>query len=191
MTKPELRAALLAQRRAMAPEKAAGRSRDVHARIRRIPGWTEMRVVLVYLPFQNEVDTWALIHELWARDAQTLAPCCCPGCPGEMDFFHFQSIQDLRPGPFNILEPEPSVCASGDPLRCDCVLVPGAGFDRQGFRLGFGGGYYDRLLPRLGADTRTIGLAYDFQLLNALPREPHDYPVQVICTDKETVWAQK
>jgi 5-formyltetrahydrofolate cyclo-ligase len=189
MSKMVLRSRLLAQRRSMPPEEVLQLSRAVQARVREVPGWESMRTVLVYLPFKNEVDTWELIHDLWGRGARTLAPCCRPDCPGEMDVYHFQAVQDLRPGSYAIPEPDPQRCTLVDPRSCDCILTPGAGFDRQGFRVGFGGGYYDRLLARVRPETRTIGLAYDFQIVDAVPREPHDQSVQVICTDKETIWA--
>jgi 5-formyltetrahydrofolate cyclo-ligase len=191
MSKRVLRSRLLAQRRSMPPDEALQRSLAVQDRVREVPGWASMRTVLVYLPFQNEVDTWELIHELWGRGVQTLAPCCRPDCPGEMDLYSFRSVQDLRPGAYTIPEPDPQHCALVDPQTCECILIPGVGFDRQGFRLGFGGGYYDRLLARVGPKTRTIGLAYDYQILDALPRDTHDQSVQVVCTDKEEIWARE
>lgn len=187
--KKALRVKLLARRRGLAPDVVRGWSLAIQDRVRKVPGWDALRTVLVYLPFQNEADTWGLVHELWARGARTLAPCCRPNCPGEMDLYSFQSVQDLRPGAYAIPEPDPRRCALIDPRECEAVLVPGAAFDRRGYRLGFGGGYYDRLLSRVGPETRTIGLAYDFQIVEALPREPHDKPVQVICTDRQTIQA--
>ncbi|GAB6060252.1 5-formyltetrahydrofolate cyclo-ligase [Desulfonatronum parangueonense] len=189
MSKRILRSRLTARRRSMQAEDALRRSHAVQERVRELPNWEAMRTVLVYLPFQNEVDTWELIHELWGRGVQTLAPCCRPDCPGEMDFYRFRSPEDLLPGSYSIPEPDPGRCSMVDPLICDCILTPGVAFDRQGFRLGFGGGYYDRLLALTGVEVLTIGMAYDFQVLDDLPREPHDQSVQVLCTDKETIWA--
>lgn len=171
----------------MSQDEVLRRSKAIQDRVRSVPGWEAMATVLVYLPFRNEADTWALIHELWARGAKTLAPCCRPSSPGEMDLYAFNSAQNLRPGAHTIPEPDPRACTLADPRACDCVLVPGAGFDRLGFRLGFGGGYYDRLLPQLKPDSLTIGLAYDFQVLERLPLEPHDQPVRMVCTDTEII----
>lgn len=190
IAKQKLRSRLLARRRSMTPDEALRRSLTIQERVRKIPGWEALRTVLVYLPFQNEVDTWGLIHALWGQGVRTLAPCCRPDCPGEMDLYSFQSVQDLRPGIYTIPEPEPLRCALIEPRECEGMLVPGAAFDRHGYRLGLGGGYYDRLLSRIEPQTRTIGLAYDFQVVDALPREPHDQPVQVICTDTETIQAR-
>jgi len=187
--KKSLRSRLLARRRSMSPDEVRRQSLAIQDRVRNVPGWEAMRTVLVYLPFQNEADTWGLIHELWARGARVLAPRGRPVRPGEMDLYAFRSVQDLRPGAHAIPEPDPRSCPLVDPRGCDCVLVPGAGFDRLGFRLGFGGGYYDRLLPRLKPNTLIIGLAYDFQIVEHLPRELHDQPVRLVCTDTETIQA--
>lgn len=191
MSKRILRSRLVAQRSSMPPDEALRRSADVQENVRQVPGWQELRTVLVYLPFQNEVDTWELIHELWGRGASTLAPCCRPECPGEMDFYQFRSLQDLRPGSYTIPEPDPGLCPLVDVRNCECILTPGVAFDRQGFRLGFGGGYYDRLLALTEKNVQTIGLAYDFQIMETLPREPHDQAVQVVCTDKERIWPRE
>jgi len=65
----------------------------------------------------------------------------------------------------------------------DLMLLPGVSFDRQGFRLGFGGGCYDRVLPRLRAEAWTCGVAYGFQVVAELPREAHDVPVKLLVTE--------
>jgi 5-formyltetrahydrofolate cyclo-ligase len=188
--KAELRAAFLARRRTVSAEDAARHCGLIHDQVRALPGWKDLNTVLVYLPLPGEVDTWPLVHELWKRGARTLAP-CCRDCTGELDFFEFQAIQDLSPGRFGILEPDRQTCAQRSPEDSDAVLVPALAFDRDGFRLGFGGGYYDRLLSRLGPNMLTIGLGFDFQLVDILPRETHDQPVRVVCTEQETVWARK
>lgn len=64
------------------------------------------------------------------------------------------------------------------------VLVPGVAFDRRGYRLGYGGGFYDRLLPRLRPDCLTVGIAFDQQVVDALPAEPHDQRVGALLTER-------
>jgi len=66
----------------------------------------------------------------------------------------------------------------------DLIGVPGVGFDRRGYRLGFGGGYYDRVLAGLNSRTITVGFAYSFQVLESLPREPQDQMVKRILTEQ-------
>ena len=70
-----------------------------------------------------------------------------------------------------------------DAKKIDCVIVPGAAFDVHGKRLGLGGGYYDRFL-KLAENAKKISLAFDFQILENIPTEPHDLPVDFIITEK-------
>lgn len=136
--------------------------------------------VAVYLPIQGELDTWPMVHALWARGARVLAPRCRHACPGEMDWYAIASAADLAPGSFGIPEPDPERA----PLATEApglVLVPGLAFDRVGFRLGYGGGYYDRYLAAHPA-VWSIGLAYDFQVLEELPAAAWDRPVHALLT---------
>lgn len=77
-----------------------------------------------------------------------------------------------------------------DAAKIDCIIVPGMAFDICGNRLGLGGGYYDRFLPR-AVNAVKIALAYDFQLVDALPAEPHDSPVDIIITENKLINAER
>lgn len=92
----------------------------------------------------------------------------------------------LVPATLGIPEPAPST-PTVEPDALDWVLVPGLGFDRQGFRLGRGGGYYDRLLATLAPPIACWSIAFDCQLVDALPREPHDQPVHGVITPTEMI----
>ncbi len=94
---------------------------------------------------------------------------------------------DLQVARFGLLEPKPETLRPVDPQELDLVIVPGVAFDREGFRIGFGAGYYDRFLPKLRKDSVLISLVYDFQLMPKVPREPHDIAVHWIITEKELI----
>ena len=88
---------------------------------------------------------------------------------------------DLDDGPYGLRQPKedaPRVLLDS----VDAVLVPGVAFDETGARLGYGGGYYDRLLPQLRPDCKTIGISYDEQLLTSIPGEAHDVAVSIVVT---------
>jgi 5-formyltetrahydrofolate cyclo-ligase len=121
------------------------------------------------------------------------------GAKGEMDFAICRGMQDLACGAYNLLEPAPSIPACVFALEADCraqdhtkvpppdiFVIPGVAFDRQGQRLGFGGGYYDRFLasPLLREHSLFVGLAYSFQVLDRLMSESWDQPVDALCTDE-------
>jgi 5-formyltetrahydrofolate cyclo-ligase len=98
-------------------------------------------------------------------------------------------LDQVRLGRFGILEPDPGACRMAGGTPPEVAVVPGVAFDRRGFRLGFGGGYYDRLFARQEtARTLRIGLAYDFQVVDRLPAEPWDQPMHALCTPKEMTW---
>ena len=95
---------------------------------------------------------------------------------------------DLRPGRFGILAPDTAQCPLVDSARGAVVLVPGLAFARDGHRLGHGGGYFDRFLSRF--DGTSIGLVYDFQVLDGLPIDPHDERVHWIVSESQTIRAR-
>jgi 5-formyltetrahydrofolate cyclo-ligase len=88
----------------------------------------------------------------------------------------------LKPGPYGIYQPEESRVRPVPLEDIDLVVVPGVAFDSCCIRLGRGHGYYDRFLSALPKDTETIGLAFDFQVLERLPKDPHDVPVSKTIT---------
>lgn len=145
---------------------------------------------MLYWPIRNELDVKPVIHGLWGESVLVYMPRCRPKEPGTMDLASVSCLDDLSPGKYGIMEPDPDACPAVNAARPDVVLVPGVAFDRRGFRIGFGGGYYDRLLQDVAfAETAFVGMGYDFQLVYRIPEDNWDIPVDALCTDKEFVWA--
>lgn len=184
--KKKLREKLIAQRAALTPQAVLNGSQGVIELIRTLAEWKNVSEALVYWPIRGEVDLRPLVTELWQRDCRVLMPRCRPDAYGEMDIACAACEDDLTPGAFSIMEPDAEKCPPVGSCRPDIALVPAVCFDRRGFRLGYGGGYYDRLLATDDmADTLTIGLGYTFQLVDTLPTQPWDMPVNIVCTDEE------
>jgi len=96
-------------------------------------------------------------------------------------FFSVNGSYELKPGAFGILEPTDG--ATEIPIsKLDMILVPGIVFDREGYRIGYGHGYYDRILN--GAQAKCVGLAYSFQVISHVPHDASDARMDVIITDK-------
>ena len=138
--------------------------------------------VMLYLPARGEVDTWPLLDHFWARGSEILLPRCCDGSPGIMDAYSVTSREDLGPGCFGLIEPRMERAILVKNPQPEVIIVPALAFDRRGYRLGFGGGYYDRFLPTLGCTPLLVGPAYAFQVLDSIPVEPWDQPVEMIAT---------
>jgi 5-formyltetrahydrofolate cyclo-ligase len=136
-------------------------------------------VVALYAPIHNEVETDALLVAAFAGERQI----CYPRVDGEsLVFIVITSPDDLVGGAFGILEPTgDKIVAPGD---IDLAVVPGVGFDRSGYRLGYGGGYYDRAISA-GRPNLLAGLAFDFQLVEKLPAEDHDICLDLAVTNTE------
>ena len=98
-----------------------------------------------------------------------------------MSLSYINSMDDMKKGAYGILEPK--TVRKADENNIDVILVPGLAFDRNGGRMGFGKGYYDRLLE--SSKAVKIGLCYDFQILEKIPTESHDVPMNFVITEKE------
>lgn len=190
--KAALRAELLARRRSLPPDRAARLGARILARLRELPAWRNAMEALLYMPVRGEVDVAPLLDELWERGARVLLPRCRPGRPGELDLACCAGMEELAPGAFGIPEPHPDACPALDDCAPDLILVPAVALDRQGARLGYGAGYYDRLLARPDLEgALAVAPAYAFQVLDSLPADPWDRPVDVIVTEDETLWTGK
>jgi 5-formyltetrahydrofolate cyclo-ligase len=140
-------------------------------------------VVSYYLPIGDELSPEPLITRLRYAGAQTALPRLEQD--GMMTFRAWQAGDLLVDGPFGLKEP----AAAADVLRPSLVLVPLLAFDATGNRLGYGKGHYDRALAKLRADDRAFAcaIAYKAQMLDALPAEPHDEPLDWAATEQGSV----
>lgn len=186
INKDTLRETLVKQRAKLAKQEVQQASQGVIELIRTLPEWKNINEILVYWPIRGEVDLRPLVAELWQRGCRVLMPRCRPDAYGEMDIACASCEDDLAPGAFSIMEPDAERCPPIDDCRPDIALIPAVCFDRRGYRLGYGGGYYDRLLATDSMkNTLKIGLSYTFQLIDRLPTEPWDMPVNIVCTEEE------
>jgi 5-formyltetrahydrofolate cyclo-ligase len=104
----------------------------------------------------------------------------------ELQLYEIRDFSELAPGYMGI--PEPSFQGRQMSINdADIVIIPGAGYDASGNRIGYGGGYYDRLLSGLQKQIPVIAPAYEEQIVDSIPSEPHDIRVQMIVTDRRVI----
>ncbi len=186
MDKPFLRKTLLARRSALPPEEAAALSRRIQEHILNNPAWQKATQVLIYSPIRNEADTALLLEDALSKGKEVLFPRCVPGKAGIMDLAACPASEALCQGTFGILEPDIKHCPAlrGDDLHPEMAVVPGVGFDRNGGRLGYGAGYYDRVLAGTEfKNTYLLGAAYGFQVVDNLYADPWDQRLNAIVTE--------
>ncbi len=147
-----------------------------------------------YAPFRSEASPLSLMEGCWNKGDQVYAPRIIPGEEG-MELRKVEDMSNWIPGKWGVPEPDPSrtVLMDGS-LALDVVLVPGIAYNIEGVRLGYGGGYYDRLYAdRKPASTTSgtlwIGFAFSDQVVTEpLPLEPHDLRLNGMATEERIIW---
>ena len=186
VAKRALREATFAARDALTPQWRARASQAIAARIEAMETFARAHVVFLTLPYRSEWDATLLAQRALAEGKVVAAP----RVDATSRMLHPYRIDDLArdvaPGHLGIPEPRPD-CAPVALERIDWVLVPGIAFDPAGNRLGYGGGYYDRLLPRLARGVPRIAGAFEAQVVTTVPTAPHDIGVDCIATESRTL----
>jgi 5-formyltetrahydrofolate cyclo-ligase len=179
--KAELRRVALLRRDAQ--PNHAGTSARVLARLEALPEFGQAATVCWYVGIRSEVATLPAIERGLAAGRPTVVPVCRGA---ELELWRLAAIHELHPAGFGLLEP-PLELRTADrhvpPDRIDLFVVPGVVFDRRGARLGYGRGFYDRLLAGARPDARKVGLAFDCQLVDAVPQSGHDIAVDLVITE--------
>jgi len=136
----------------------------------------DAQIIAVYSALPGEVSVCAAV-DAWLAAGKTILYPRVIG-PGKMVLIPVQNRNELSAGKFGIMEPD------GPPWTgpVDVVLVPGLAFDLAGHRLGFGAGFYDRFVE--ANPSRTLGIAFDWQMARVLPAEAHDQPMDAVLTDR-------
>ncbi|MEA0554887.1 5-formyltetrahydrofolate cyclo-ligase [Lysinibacillus irui] len=132
-----------------------------------------------------EVDTFLLIEELWQLGKKVAVPKCHPKTR-EMSFYAIDSFAQLETIYMHLREPIPERCEFVDANEMDVILVPGVVFDRYGYRIGYGGGYYDRYVLNYKKG-KLLSMLFDEQIIDRVPTEEHDCPVDIIVTPSKRI----
>ncbi len=145
--------------------------------------FAQAKTILFYASFNGEVETFEMMKRGLKLGKQIALPMIISEDKKIVPALIKDVDSDLETGPYGIKQPkkEGHAPVSGDQI--DLVVVPGLAFDRSGRRLGRGAGYYDRFLAESCAGTPTVGLAFDFQVVDALPFEPHDQAVSFVISN--------
>ena len=142
------------------------------------------QTILCYATLKDEINTYRIIERA-LKDGKRVALPRCSDLNGSMDFYYIKSLSDLSVGAFGIREPDPTACEKVQDFSACVCLVPALAFDKSGYRLGYGKGYYDRFMKKF--IIITVGLCYNDFLRDTLPVEKHDESVDYIATESEII----
>jgi len=186
-----LRQQMRSLRDALSPDERRERSRRIFQKLKSLPLYRGAGLILFYASFGGEVDTWGMMEEAKKCGKRVALP-RVNGASRDLLALEIEDLYlDLYPGYKGISEPQPDASRQVKEDEMGLIVVPGLVFDHQGYRLGYGKGYYDRFLFSLSRKVPSIGLAFDFQVVSALPVSPRDFPLDLIVTDERIIWRER
>jgi len=173
----------LNQRAALGEEERKSKSRIIQQKLLELPEFQRAKMVLLFLDFRGEVETMALAEATIAQGKRLILPRCA--AQGVILPIEVRDLTaDLESGTFGIREPKLALGVV-EPTEIDLIIIPGSGFDLQGNRLGYGGGFYDRFFMRLNPLTPKVALCFECQVIPQVPVDKHDAKMTMLITEKE------
>ena len=189
--KRTLRQRIIADRAALPQQERARLSREITARLLHLPAYSKAHAVLGYMNFgaEFESDSW-LRQTLIAGKALVLPK--VNTVTRELELYRVTDVDaQLAPGVLGIREPVPQSCAAARLEEVDFILLPGVAFGRDGARLGYGGGFYDKLLAGLRHTPALVAAAFAMQIVEGVPQEATDRKVEWLVTEGEVMQCAK
>lgn len=184
--KADIRKEFLAKRNALGSEERARQSALIRQRLFGHLSWRNASTILCYVSFGSEVETHTLIQETLRFKKRIVVPLHDPNKIGT-PLSELKRFSELGPNHRGVLQVPPESYRIVDPARIELALLPGIAFDRHGGRVGFGGGYFDRLLPSM-THAFCVGLAFESQIVHdPLPLESHDMRMHALVTEKAVI----
>lgn len=188
MEKSFHRKTVITELKTMSPQEYDQKSQSICHHLMQDPAFQQAKTIGLTVSAFPEVDTAGLIRKCWEMGKQVAVPKCEPATRA-MAFYAIESFDQLETVYMKLLEPKVEETILIPKEEIDLLIVPGVVFSREGYRIGFGGGYYDRFLVDYKGVTRS--LAFDVQLADSIAVELYDLPVQGIYTESGYIKAEE
>jgi 5-formyltetrahydrofolate cyclo-ligase len=185
--KQTLKQKILQKRKSLSKEKITEKSRLIRKNLYSLEEFKKAKNILFYVSFGNEVGTRKTIKDLLAKkEKKVIVPYVLKNYP-ILQVSELKDFNWLEPKTFGIPEPKELYIREFSHKKLDLVIIPGIVFDKKGYRIGYGHGYYDRFLKTLNKNVKKVGLAFELQLVDEIPEEKHDVPVDIVVTEKRVL----
>lgn len=185
--KKEIRKKILQLKESLSEQEIQKKSSDIFNTLSNMEFYNNANNVMLYVSFGSEVLTKPIIDDLLQQGKRVFVPVTAPKTK-ELIVSELKSFEDdLKVGHFGVMEPKKDALRPVDPTIIDLIIVPGVAFDKEGYRIGYGGGYYDRFIPRLADKTPKVSLAFEMQLIDKVPKDKYDIPVEYMITEKQFI----
>jgi 5-formyltetrahydrofolate cyclo-ligase len=182
-----LRKRILGARDLMSGTERHEKSRSAMENFWNLPEMKHWSTLFIYVNFRSELETLELIKRCLDQKKRVAVPLVEASTFSMIPLLIKDPGKDLVPGYYDIPEPDPQKCLRVGALEIDAAVIPGSVFDIHGGRLGYGGGYYDRFLVNDAPQAKRIGLAFEMQVVEDVPVQPHDQPLDILITEKRIV----
>ncbi len=183
-SKSDLRKIILSKRNSMPLEHVREKSRIISEKLFSTEEYKKSNTVFIYMDFKNEVRTLDLINKMLNENKHVVIPYTDTVNTLIIPVEITNIKSDLKCSSFGYLEPRTEKVKEVEISKIDLIIVPGVVFDKRLNRIGFGKGYYDRILIKKRQDTKAIAIAYEFQVLDEIPFEDHDIKMEMIITEE-------
>ena len=183
LLKKELREQCKGFRKLLTPEQRQEKDTEIIRKLLSMPVYLRAQTVLCYASTAEEINTHTLIEQMVSDGKRVCVPYCIDGTR-QMDFYAIRSVEELVLRSFGIFEPDPGKHEKLAMFEHTICIAPGLAYDRQGYRLGYGGGYYDRFLSKNKLDA-CVGVCYHECLFPEIIRGCYDLPCDYVVTEVE------
>ncbi len=189
--KQTLKQEIFQKRKSLSKEELKEKSLKIKENLYSLDEFKKAKNIMFYVSFGSEVGTRDIIKELLAKKERTIVvPYVVENYP-ILQLSELKNFDWLEVKTFGILEPKELYIREFNYEKLDLVIVPGIVFDKKGHRIGYGHGYYDKFLKTVKKDVKNIGLAFELQVVDEIPEEEHDVPVDCVVTEKRVLKCSK
>jgi len=186
MEKEEIRKRILSLRDSQTEEEMRSKSELIQKRLFNLPEFKKAKTIMFYVAMGSEVRTEQMIKQALKQGKRVVVP-ISDVKKRKLILSELKDFDELKPGTFNILEPKKEFIRPVSAEEIDLVIVPGIAFDKKGNRIGYGMGFYDKFLTSLKKRIPVVGLAYELQIVDAIPVDDKDVTVNKVITEKEVI----
>lgn len=181
-----LRKKVLSSRNKIEYAELHSMSNDIYEKLCSLPEFKQANNIFVYMHFRSEVETTQIIENCFKTSKIVTIPHTLVEEKKLLSVQIQDQVKDVIPGYCGIPEPTIELLQSAvyDPRKIDIAIIPGSVFDKNGGRLGYGGGYYDRFLADQASNALRVALAYEMQIAERVPLEAHDQLMDYVITEK-------
>lgn len=183
--KKDLRKELKQRRKQLGAEARGQASQEIAAQILAQEAYQKAQLIFSFYPMSTEVQVSLLFDQALQEGKQL----CFPATFGEgrMEAYIPRNLKNMDLDPYGFPTPDPELDQKVEPQAIDLVLVPLLGFDRELYRIGYGGGFYDRYIARIPRRAVLLGVAFACQEVDRIPRNEFDQKLDLLITEKEII----